>query len=95
MPKYKVSSTQPVSSIDFSEHLMTGDIRIESSSIVPAGWLPCDSSWRLKSDYPQLYNYLTHNGTITNPWGIDNGVYFKLPGGLTSLNANAYFIIKY
>lgn len=81
MPKYKMSATQPVSSINFADHVMTGAIRIEPTEGIPTGWLPCDGSFRLISDYPQLYKYLTtKNGiTITNPWGSDNGVYFMLP----------------
>lgn len=56
----------------------TGTI-IAVSGSVPEGYLPCDGSYVLISEYQNLYNALTDNGTRTNPYGADAGGQFALP----------------
>lgn len=80
MPRYKVASNAPsVKTVQTGNSIPTGMIWCETSGIVPEGSLACVGQMVNISDYPQLYNYLTRNGTVTNPWGGDSGGQFRLP----------------
>lgn len=56
----------------------TGTI-IAVSGSVPEGYLPCDGSYVLISDYQNLYNTLTNDGSQNNPYGADIAGQFALP----------------
>lgn len=51
-----------------------GTITLYGGTLVPAGWLQCDGTTPLRTDYPALYAVL---GII---YGAATGTTFKLPG---------------
>jgi microcystin-dependent protein len=47
-----------------------------AGSTAPAGWLLCDGSSKLRTDYPDLFAAL---GGASSPWGLPDGTHFNVP----------------
>ena len=64
-----------------SANNLVGMIAPFAMSTPPTGWLACDGSTNVsKTTYADLYNALTANDTISNPWGSgDDSSTFALP----------------
>tara|TARA_Y100000004_G_scaffold113070_1_gene126943 strand:+ start:237 stop:740 length:504 start_codon:yes stop_codon:yes gene_type:complete len=61
--------------------ILVGMIAPFAMATPPSGWLACDGSTNVsKTAYADLYNALTNNDTISNPWGSgDDSSTFALP----------------
>jgi microcystin-dependent protein len=70
--------------------LPIGTIALWPSSVVPSGWLECDGTLKVITDYPDLYNALTATGTVF-PYGTNSGDSFRLPNflGRVAIGAGA------
>ena len=66
---------------------MPGDIKQTAALVVPAGWLVCDGSAQLDSDYPNLFSALVielsgvtvHNGSATVDVSSTTGIVVGMP----------------
>ena len=66
---------------------MPGDIKQTAALVAPAGWLVCDGSAQLDSDYPNLFSALVielsgvtvHNGSATVDVSSTNGIVPGMP----------------
>ena len=77
-----ISSSGAVTfSQDINPNNFVGMIAPFAMATPPTGWLACDGSTNVsKTAYADLYNALTANDTISNPWGSgDDSSTFALP----------------
>lgn len=63
-----------------------GDLKIAARATADAGWLLCDGTTYLRTDYPALFTAL---GGASSPWGLPDGTHFKVPDlrGRTAIGA--------
>lgn len=64
-----------------------GAIQMYGGASAPAGWLLCDGSSYLRTDYPALFAAL---GGTSSPWGLPDSTHFNVPDfrGLMPVGAN-------
>ena len=55
---------------------MAGIIQMFAGSTPPTGWLVCDGTSYLRSDYPTLFEAL---GGTSSPWGLPDSTHFNVP----------------
>jgi microcystin-dependent protein len=53
-----------------------GDLKPSARAAAPDGWLLCDGSSKLRSDYPALFAAL---GGASSPFGLPDGTHFNVP----------------
>lgn len=53
-----------------------GDLKPTARAAAPDGWLLCDGSSKLRSDYPALFTAL---GGASSPYGLPDGTHFNVP----------------
>lgn len=55
---------------------IAGVIQMYAGSTAPTGWLICDGTSYLRSDYPTLFAAL---GGTSSPWGLPDSTHFNVP----------------
>lgn len=56
--------------------LPAGTVFPSAAAAVPTGFLDCDGSSKLRTDYPTLFTAL---GGAASPWGLPDGTHFNVP----------------
>lgn len=75
MPTIKASDANSI----IGSFTPPGVVQPFAGATIPAGWLLCDGSSKLISDYPALAVALYDTGTSKYAWGSADGSHFNLP----------------